>query len=60
MEKREIEITRNVIERALMAVKDYINTHMKEFVIGCVSALGLAVLITVESLYTTPTRTPAW
>lgn len=46
MEKREIEITRNVIERALMAVKDYINTHMKEFVIGCVSALGLAVLIT--------------
>ncbi|HDP80351.1 MAG TPA: tetratricopeptide repeat protein [Spirochaetes bacterium] len=44
MEKREIEIRRNVVERALMASRDYIVRHRRYFIYGAAGLLAAIVL----------------
>lgn len=51
MERREIEIQRNVIENFLMAVKNYARKNMKTLLIITVATLAVLVLLVAGVLY---------
>ncbi len=51
MEKRDIEIKRNIVEKALMAFKDYAKKHLRVMMIAAACLLGLVVLIVAGYVY---------
>jgi tetratricopeptide (TPR) repeat protein len=52
MEKRDIEIKRNIIEKSLMNIKDYLKKNRKPALYGFVCVIAAIVIVIVFVIYT--------